>query len=148
MPALDLYLDSSALVKLYVREPETTELSAFVRKYAPPLPFSSLHELELTHALERRREEGDLTTLQLNQITAALDQDLTTGVLARPTADWPGTFARAIHLLRQHRGLRSLDALHIGLALESGAVWFVTYDRRQGKAASAEGLKLWPKTLR
>ncbi len=81
--ATDLYLDSSALAKLYVREPETVELSAFVRQYAPPLPFSSLHELELTHAIERRREEGDLTTIQLNQITAALDKDLTTGVLAR-----------------------------------------------------------------
>lgn len=144
MPAFDLYLDSSALVKLYVREPETAELSAFVRKYAPPLPFTSLHELELTHALERRREEGDITTIGLNQITGALDKDLTQGVLARPGTEWPGIFARAIHLLRQHRGLRSLDALHIGHALESGAVWFVTYDKRQGKAASAEGLKLWP----
>ena len=143
--AYDLYLDSSALVKLYVREPETAELSAFVRKSAPPLPFSSLHELELTHALERRREEGDLSTIAVNQITGAIDKDLTQGVLSRPDAEWPGIFARAIHLLRQHRGLRSLDALHIGQALESGAVWFVTYDKRQGKAASAEGLKLWPK---
>ncbi len=143
--AYDLYLDSSALVKLYVREPETAELSAFVRKSAPPLPFSSLHELELTHALERRREEGDLSTIAVNQITGAIDKDLTAGVLTRPATEWPGTFARAIHLLRQHRGLRSLDALHIGHALESGAVWFVTSDKRQGKAASAEGLKLWPK---
>ena len=30
MPAVDLYLDSSALVKLYVREPETAEVAAFV----------------------------------------------------------------------------------------------------------------------
>ena len=142
----DLYLDTSALVKLYVREPETAELSAFVRRHAPPLPFSSLHELELTHALERRREEGDLSSVDVSRITAALEKDLAGGVLARPDADWPGTFARAIHLLRQHRGLRSLDALQIGHARESGAVWFVTYDRRQGKAAAAEGLKLWPKS--
>ncbi len=145
MTAYDLYLDTSALVKLYVREPETAEVSAFVRKSAPPLPFSSLHELELTHALERRREAGDLSAIALNQIIGAIDKDLTQGVLGRPVAEWPGTFARAIHLLRQHRGLRSLDALHIGHALESGAVWFVTYDRRQGKAAAGEGLKLWPK---
>lgn len=143
--AFDLYLDTSALVKLYVREPETAELSAFVRRHAPPLPFSSLHELELTQALERRHHEGDLTSVDLTRITAAFEKDLEASVLARPDADWPGTFARAIHLLRQHRGLRSLDALHIGHALEAGAVWFITYDKRQGKAASAEGLKLWPK---
>lgn len=140
----DLYLDTSALAKLYVAEPETAGLAAFVRRRSPPLPFSSLHELEITHALERRRADGDLTTDQANRIRAALDKDLESGVLARPSADWPGTFARAIHLLRQHRGLRSLDALHIGHALEAGAVWFVTYDQRQAKAARAEGLKLWP----
>jgi len=143
--AFDLYLDTSALVKLYVREPETAELAAFVHRRAPPLPFSSLHELELTHALERRREEKDLSSVDVTRITTALGLDLEEGVLARPAAAWPGTFARAIHLLRQHRGLRSLDALHIGEALESGAIWFVTYDRRQGRAAAEEGLKLWPK---
>ncbi len=141
----DLYLDTSALVKLYVREPETTELAAFVRRAAPPLPFSSLHELELTHAMERRREEKDLSSVDITRITSTLSLDLEQGILVRPDAAWPGTFARAIHLLRQHRGLRSLDSLHIGAALESGAIWFVTYDRRQGRAAAAEGLKLWPK---
>jgi hypothetical protein len=140
--AFDLYLDTSALVKLYVREPETAQLSAFVHRHAPPLPYSSLHELELTHALVRRHEEKDLSSADITQITAALEKDLAAGVLARPDANWPGIFARAIHLLRRHRGLRSLDALHIGHALESGAMWFVTYDRRQGIAAEAEGLKL------
>ena len=134
--AFDLYLDTSALVKLYVREPETVELSTFVRRHAPPLPYSSLHELELTHALERRREEGDLTVVDVTRITVALEKDLEGGVLARPEADWPGVFTRAIHLLRQHRGLRSLDALHIGQALECGAGWFITYDKRQAKAAA------------
>ncbi len=145
MSAFDLYLDTSALVKLYVLEPESAGLATFVRKHSPPLPYSSLHELELTHALERRRAAGDLTSAESNRIVAAIDKYLTGGLLVRPSADWPGTFARGIHLLRQHRGLRSLDALHIGHALESGAVWFVTYDRRQGKAAGGEGLKLWPK---
>lgn len=144
--AFDLYLDTSALVKLYVLEPESAALSAFVRRHSPPLPYSSLHELELTHALERRRAGGDLTASESNRIAAALEKDLKDGLLARPADDWPGTFARAIHLLKQHRGLRSLDSLHIGSALESGSASFVTYHQRQGRAAAAEGLKLWPKT--
>ena len=36
MPAYDVYFNISALVKLYMREPETSEVSAFVRKYAHP----------------------------------------------------------------------------------------------------------------
>jgi predicted nucleic acid-binding protein len=144
MSAGELYLDSSALVKLYVREAETDDLAAFLRRRSPPLPFTALHELELTQALERRRAEGEVSMSEYKRVMAALEQDLTSGVLIRPVVEWPGVFARAVHLLKQHRGLRSLDALHIGHALESGAHWFVTYDRRQGKAASGEGLRLWP----
>ena len=57
----------------------------------PTLPFTSLHELELTHALERRREEGDLSTSALNQIIGAIDKDLTQAVLTRPPTTWPPT---------------------------------------------------------
>lgn len=142
--AFTLYLDTSALVKLYVQEPETADLSACVSKHAPPLPFSSLHELELNHALERRREEGGLTGREINRIIATIEKDLDNGVLQRFNADWPDVFTRAIRLLRRHRGLRSLDALHVGSALGLGADWFVTYDRRQGRAASAERMNLWP----
>jgi uncharacterized protein len=142
--AWELYLDSSALVKLYVREPESGDLSVMVRRHTPPLPFSSLHELELTHALERRCAEGDLARATVASITTAIETDLGTGVLLRPACEWASVFARSIQLLRRHRGLRSLDALHVGLALELDCPSFVTYDLRQAKAAEAEGLQLWP----
>lgn len=70
--------------KLYVREPESAELSAFVRKLAPPLPFSSLHELELTHALERRRAEGDLTTILSSRAASDLPRNTSAQIFILP----------------------------------------------------------------
>lgn len=135
----ELYLDTSALAKLYVAEPESTDLADFLHRHRPPLPFTSLHELELTHALQRRQGEGDITVAQLNGIRRALERDLSDGILTRPPVEWPGAFARGIHLLQAHRGLRSLDSLHIGLALELGSQHFITYDSWQSQAAGAEG---------
>ena len=140
-----LYLDSSALVKLYVREPETTDLAAFVRRHAPPIPYSALHELELTRALLHRQDGQGLTAAAAARIKAAIDDHLAMGALARPEADWPAAFAEAIRLLSRHRGLRSLDALHIALALKLGSKLFVTFDRRQASAAREEGLRIWPR---
>ncbi len=40
--------------------------------------------------------------------------------------------------------LRSLDALHLALALESGAATLVTYDPRLRDAAASQGLFVAP----
>lgn len=47
-------------------------------------------------------------------------------------------FRRARHIPGPH--LRSLDALHIAVALDQGLDTFVTYDQRQAEAATAVGL--------
>ena len=142
--AFDVYLDTSALVKLYLVEPESGTVAHWLLGHRPPVPYSSLHELEVTHAIERKCLEADFGFRQATLTRSTLEKDLAEGVLERPAPDWPGIFARAIHLLRQHRGLRSLDGLHVGSALEYGCVWFVSFDARQRKVASAEGLKVWP----
>jgi predicted nucleic acid-binding protein len=40
--------------------------------------------------------------------------------------------------------VRSLDLLHVALALELGTSEFLTFDDRQRQAASAEGFKVIP----
>ena len=54
-------------------------------------------------------------------------------------------FASAIHLVRQHKNLRSLDSLHLGYALGMKCTKFVTFDQRQARVAIAEKLLLWPR---
>lgn len=45
------YLDSSALIKLYVTEAHSTEVAHFVSMLAHALPFSHLHDLEMKNGL-------------------------------------------------------------------------------------------------
>jgi predicted nucleic acid-binding protein len=139
-----LYLDTSALVKLYVAEPETEKLAAYVTRQPGPLPYTSLHELELTHALERRAADGDLPKTDVARVYALLEKDLADGTLFRPEFTWESAFSKANYLVRQHKNLRSLDSLHLGCALDLACSKFVTFDRRQARAATAEKFVLWP----
>ncbi len=142
-----LYLDSSALVKLYLAEPESERLSEFVRQCEEPLPYTSLHELEFTQALERRQSIGDISAKQAERVRALVESDLAKGILLRIELAWPGIFAAAIRLLRRHGrqpGLRSLDSLHIACALGNKDGVFVTFDQRQRRAATAEKMETWP----
>jgi len=46
------YLDTSALLNLYVSEPESASLADFVVRLKSPLPYTALHELEIANAIE------------------------------------------------------------------------------------------------
>jgi predicted nucleic acid-binding protein len=139
-----LYLDTSALVKLYVAEPETEKLAAYVTRQPGPLPYTSLHELELTHALERRAADGDLPRADVARVYTLIEKDLADGTLFRPEFAWESAFSKANYLVRRHKNLRSLDSLHLGCALDLNCSKFVTFDQRQARVATAEKFVLWP----
>lgn len=60
------------------------------------------------------------------------------------TVEMPATVYETAHTLsRRHTaklGARTLDILHVAMALELGAPAFYTFDRRQSRLAQAEGL--------
>ena len=61
--------------------------------------------------------------------------------------DWPSVFRRAHRLSRRHAAtlaVRSLDLLHVALALQMNAGEFLTFDDRQSQTAKAEGLAVLP----
>ena len=76
---------------------------------------------------------------------AQLQADLTGGVIERVTVSWPDVFTTAKALSAPH-GVgtlcRSLDTLHVALALELGATEFCTFDQRQSRMAAAAGLNV------
>ena len=55
-----VYLDSSAIVKLYAPEAESPSVAAYVTGLKEPLPFSHLHEIEVKSALRLKvfRKDG------------------------------------------------------------------------------------------
>jgi predicted nucleic acid-binding protein len=68
------------------------------------------------------------------------------GVFAVTSPGWAGVFAKAESLATAHAAnlCRSLDTLHVALALELGATEFCTFDQRQAVMAKAAGLPLVP----
>ncbi len=119
------YLDSSAIVKLAVRESESVALGRYLRRRRP-LISSSLARAEVIRALLPAGPEAVaagrrvLTRLDLVRIS--------TGVL-----DEAGVILPA--------GLRSLDAIHLATARRLGQDLgtIVTYDERMAEAATRLG---------
>lgn len=119
------YLDSSAIVKLAVAEPESKALRRFLSR-RQPLVSSALARTEVARALlpsgseAVSRGEEVLRRIQLVRVN---DRVLRTAGRMEPPE------------------LRSLDAIHLASARELGAAvrQIVTYDERLADAAAAAG---------
>ena len=119
------YLDSSAIVKLAVEEPESAALYRYLRRRRP-LVSSALARAEVARALlplgqaALRRGEEVLARLELIRIN---DRILASAGTLLPIE------------------LRTLDAIHLATAQQLGGdlARVVTYDERMGAAAEAIG---------
>ncbi len=141
---MTLWLDTSALVSLYVPEARSARVARLVRRAGEPIPFSQLHELELSNALRLRVFLGVAKRKQVDATLARVTEDLGAGILHRVAVDWPAVLAKAIELADRHTprvGCRSLDLLHVSAAMISASDRFVTADRRQGTVARRAGLQ-------
>ena len=120
MPGI-AYVDSSALVKLVVAEPESTALRRHLRTFDRHVT-SALSQTEVLRAV--RRSDS-------SRIARAKD------VLRRVTLFGIDDQVLAAAAALEPPELRTLDALHIAtaLALGNGLDDFVTYDERQRRAA-------------
>ena len=123
-----LYLDTSALAKLVVAEPETDALMAELRD--ADVVTSALARTELRRAVLR---VGDIA---LDKRTAAVLASVDQLVIDDEVLD------RAAGL--PPPSMRSLDALHVASAVGIGdrLDGLVTYDQRMATAASALGVRV------
>jgi len=139
-----IYVDTSAIVKLYVREDRSSEASAWLRKRNQAIPFTALHQLELTNAVKLKQFRAEISKEEAAMILKRLDEHEAKGVFYRPRLDWAAAYALAIDLSKKHTGkiaAGSLDALHVACALSIGAAILLTFDERQTKLAVAAGLE-------
>lgn len=121
------YVDSSAIVKLVVREQESAALRRFLRRRA--IVASALARIEVTRAVRSlgpeavRRADDVLARIDLVRIT---DRILTAAAALEPSE------------------LRTLDAIHLASAAHFGTTLqhVVTYDSRMTDAARIIGLSV------
>ena len=142
-----LYLDASALVKLYLPEPESDDLNRLLVGRLDAV-VSDLAVTEIVSSLCRRRREGSVTTADVSSLQRALLGHIEAGVYRRVELI-PAAHREAERLLISLRTvpLRAADALHLALALGAEAASLLTWDRRLGAAARAIGLGVFPAAI-
>ncbi len=155
-----LYLDTSALVKLYADEPGRQEVEGSVRA-ARVVAVSEIGYVEARSALARKEREGTFSTEEHDTAVEQLRQDFRGVYLTRPVTG--EVIARAGELARKH-ALRAYDAVHLATALvlreearelakssreteepspqenDEPRVTLMTFDASLAKAAGNEGL--------
>ncbi|GAB3817159.1 type II toxin-antitoxin system VapC family toxin [Kribbella italica] len=127
---MHLYLDSSALIKRVVLEPESAQFVEFLDEHSRRddlLVSSSLAWVEVSRAVLARAKSPDAGEL----IDSALS-----GVDERPMISDVISLARRIEPLV----LRSLDAIHLATAVLIDADLVVTYDDRLADACRRNSL--------
>ena len=99
--------------------------------------------LEFRCLLARRRRAADFDRQTENRIFAVFESDITSGFLnVHPLSDRHASVAVEILSRLPTHPLRSLDALHLAIALELGAAAVATADRGMAKAARALGIEV------
>jgi predicted nucleic acid-binding protein len=143
--AENTYVDPSALLKLYLKEPESRVMTAWRAKIGDPLTVTHHGRVELINGIGLAAYRGMITSEIRNDALAALDDDFARGRYRQTDLLWRAALKRAADLSRQHTsaiGCRSLDVLHVASAVELDMKHFATFDLRQRGLARAAGLKL------
>ncbi|MGH2713104.1 MAG: type II toxin-antitoxin system VapC family toxin [Thermoleophilaceae bacterium] len=121
-----VYVDSSALVKLVVEEPESAALEQHLAD-GPVLATSRIALVEVPRATGLANPAPEVRSETERLLASCLLVDVTDGLLR----------AAASHA---SASVRTLDAIHLASALRIEADELVAYDRRLAAAADQCGL--------
>jgi uncharacterized protein len=128
--AAPVYLDSSALVKLVVSEPETPALRAFLAQW-PHRISSTLARVEVLRAVKRARAAASVRQRAMRVLARVAMVNIDEPVLVAAARLGPPE-------------LRTLDAIHLATARSVEEIaGIVTYDVRLARAASRARVKTW-----
>jgi predicted nucleic acid-binding protein len=139
-----LYVDTSALVKLYVEEPLSQELSYAVDE-AEAVATSLLAYTEAITAFARARREVRLSPQEYRRVVDAFEEDWSRYI----TVEVTDRLVKTAGHLAASRALRGYDALHLASALTlrervPSSMMFVAVDRALSVAAKRESLRIHP----
>jgi predicted nucleic acid-binding protein len=135
-----LYLDSSSLVKLYVKESDSELVRALVVD-AAVVATSVVAYAETRSAIARRRRERLLTPAQSSAVVRQFDADWSTFLVIDAT----DALGRSAGGLADRFGLRGFDAVHLASfehllgRVEDDDVHFSSADVRLTRAAKTLG---------
>jgi predicted nucleic acid-binding protein len=135
-----LYLDTSALVKIYVEEAGSTDVRERANR-ADGLATSRIAYAEARAALARKLRERGLSRMNYRSVVEDLEQDWDDYFII----DVSDSVVKLAGGLAEKHALRGADAIHLSSALSlgkqaRGVVMFCCFDDRLALAARKEGL--------
>ncbi|MFA7240866.1 MAG: type II toxin-antitoxin system VapC family toxin [Sulfuricellaceae bacterium] len=142
MPVTECYVDTSALLKLYVSEAFSEQAQYYLSGMDHPA-ISSLTTLEWHCAMARRQRSGAFSEAYLAMARQEFMRHVSEGYFrVHPVSDT--LLAQAQGLLDAVRPvpLRTLDAMHLAAARALDAQGIATADRIMAQAAERLGMKV------
>jgi len=140
-----LYLDTSALLKLYIRESGSEEVQHAIIGQNLPIPIWDLQEMEFRNALRLKVFWGDYREEEVEDQLATFARRMQQGLYYRPSLRLLEIRPRVEELSRRTStlGNRTLDILHVAAAQILRAGGFMTFDSRQQQLALDAGLSVY-----
>lgn len=140
-----IYVDTSVIMKLYIKEKYSRKVSHWLRENGEAIPLTNFHTLEFLNALHLKQFRREISHIQIQQVLSKFDEHQGKGVYYHPQINWTETLGYAHDLVQKHTsktGSRTLDILHVASALAIKAKRFLTLDGRQSQLASLAGLQI------
>ena len=139
-----IYLDTSALIKLYLLEEGSEEVDRIVMGQDEPLPVWELQEAELVNALRLKVFWKDIELSDSEKLLDEFQKRKQRGFYFYPELDrsqlLPGFYKLSEHT--RELGCQTLDIMHVNCALQIQAEQFVSFDVKQCKLAELAGLNV------
>ena len=142
---MNIYLDTGLLLKIFSAEPNSAEAVALVQSQGTSIIFCHLQQTELQNALYRKAARNEINRDELAKSLKRIQSDLDHGILQIPNLEWPEIWTNADRLTAKYAiatQCRTLDVLHVAVAMQLGIKTFATTDMRQMALARKAGLKV------
>lgn len=141
-----LYLDTSAFLKLYIREAGSEAVQGVVEAQSEPLPVWDTLEMDFTNALWLKVFWKEIKEADAQQQLVLFEDRRKRGQYFTPELSRSRLLERfrVVAARASETGCRTMDVMHVAAALELEASMLVSFEERQRRLAELAGLPCQP----
>lgn len=141
----DIYLDSSYVLSYLMEDSHSEEACNNLKTLPSAGKISELVMLEFQTVLRRQVGINGFESGHAERIILELDSQIKEGWFEIVKVNWDRVWQRSMGLSARNASslkVRSLDILHVAVAMEAGHDSFWTFDKRQKELAEMSGLRV------